>query len=84
VKSKWEGLWSQPSWCAESVLSIGASAPAINASPEQWIDMGALATRLGIPMIMGLMRFMVTTMCTRPSFSLITLAWGKSSFITYI
>ncbi|XP_018857833.2 beta-glucosidase BoGH3B-like [Juglans regia] len=43
-----------------SVLSGGGSVPAPKASPEQWVDMvneiqkGALATRLGIPMIYGI------------------------------
>ncbi|KAL9250000.1 Beta-glucosidase BoGH3B-like protein [Drosera capensis] len=43
-----------------SVLSGGGSVPAPQASPEQWIEMvnefqkGALATRLGIPMIYGI------------------------------
>jgi beta-glucosidase len=41
-------------------LSGGGSVPAPQASPEQWIEMvnefqkGALATRLGIPMIYGI------------------------------
>ncbi|XP_059457869.1 uncharacterized protein LOC132187540 [Corylus avellana] len=43
-----------------SVLSGGGSVPAPEASPQQWVDMvnefqkGALATRLGIPMIYGI------------------------------
>ncbi|GAA0141480.1 glucosidase [Lithospermum erythrorhizon] len=43
-----------------SVLSGGGSVPAKEASPETWVDMvndfqkGALATRLGIPMIYGI------------------------------
>ncbi|KAM7258812.1 hypothetical protein ACFE04_014553 [Oxalis oulophora] len=42
-----------------SVLSAGGSVPALHASPQKWVDMvntyqkGALATRLGIPMIYG-------------------------------
>nr|AAR14129.1 exo-beta-glucanase [Lilium longiflorum] len=43
-----------------SLLSGGGSVPAPNASAQQWVDMvnefqkGALATRLGIPMIYGI------------------------------
>ena len=43
-----------------SVLSGGGSVPAPKASPQRWVQMvneiqnGALATRLGIPMIYGI------------------------------
>lgn len=46
--------------CAGSVLSGGGSAPLPEASAEDWVNMinefqkGALASRLGIPMIYGI------------------------------
>lgn len=45
---------------AGSVLSDGGSVPNKQASPEDWVDMvnkiqmGALSTRLGIPMVYGI------------------------------
>lgn len=45
---------------AGSVLSGGGSVPKLQASPETWVNMvndlqkGALAARLGIPMIYGI------------------------------